>query len=126
MGSRCRRGRKPEPGGWALTRQRQVGTIHRPRRHGRAIYPARGGHNTRPLNAHGSLGNYLRQESPFGLSSGDAAEIGSCAQLMIASRRTLKPMNSRALAEGKAAKQGGFHQVYQKAKMIDRSKARSE
>ena len=75
MGSRGRRGQKPEPGGRALPRQRPVGTIHRPRRYGRAIYPARGGHNTRPLNAHGSLGNYLRQESPLGLSSGGVAKI---------------------------------------------------
>ena len=33
------------------------------------LYPARKAHDTRPLNAHGSLGNYLRQERPFGLGS---------------------------------------------------------
>ncbi len=75
MVSRSRRGRQPKPD-QALTRQRSVGTVGHPGR-GRAIHPARGGHHTRPLNARGSLGNYLRKESPFGLSSAGAAEVGS-------------------------------------------------
>ena len=68
MGSRERRDRKPEPGR-ALTRQRPVGTLDCLRRYGRAIYPARQAHDTRPLNAPGSLGNYLRKERPFGLAA---------------------------------------------------------
>ena len=95
MGSRGRRGREPEPGR-ALTRQRPVGTLDRPRRYGRATYPARKVHDTRPLNAHGSLGNYLRQESPFELGSAGAAEIASCARLMNASTKMLKPETSPA------------------------------
>ncbi len=62
MGSRGRRGRKPEPGR-ALTRQRPVGTIDHSRRCAVAIYPARGEHDTRPPNPHGSLGIYLRQDA---------------------------------------------------------------
>src|SRR5579864_7892882 len=54
--------------------QRPVGTIHRPRRYGRAIYPAREGHVTRPLNAHGSLGIYSSDRLGFAsLRSGTAS-----------------------------------------------------
>jgi len=61
MGSRCRRGRKPKPGGRALTRQRSVAQfIVRSDLAVLYIHRGRGGHYTRPLNAHGSLGNYLR------------------------------------------------------------------
>ena len=73
------------------------------------------GHDTRPPNAHGSLGNYLRQDSPSGLRSADAGEIGSCAQLIAASPKTLKPINSPALREGETAKQGTLHNVHQKS-----------
>ena len=55
------------------------------------------------------------KSAPSGLSGAGAAEIGSCVQLMIASRKTLKPKSSPALGEGKAAKQWDFHKVHQKS-----------
>ena len=59
-------------------------------------------------NAHGSLGNYLRQEVPF-----EARQPGRLPRA-VDDRVDLEADGSSASGEGKAAKQGDFHKVHQK------------